>query len=146
MSNTCPLSSSWYASAHLALVFEPWRHPPSDAVLTPTTSGRFVEGGSVLFFPYRSKGLTHCEQTEKPDWNDRSISLSSKIRLMHPLVTAIFLYACESWTLTAEFQRRIQAMEMRCYCNILRISYKDHVTNKEVRAKIQKQSNHTKTS
>ena len=43
----------------------------------------------------------------KPVWNDRSISLSSKIRLMHSLVTTIFLYACESWTLTAELQRRI---------------------------------------
>ena len=57
--------------------------------------------------------------------------------LMHSLVTSIFLYACESWTLTAELQRRIQAMEMRCYRKILRISYKDHVTNEEVRAKIQ---------
>ena len=28
-------------------------------------------------------------------------------------------------------------MEMRCYCKILRISYKDHVTNKEVCVKIQ---------
>ena len=28
-------------------------------------------------------------------------------------------------------------MKMRCYCKILRISYKDQVTNKEVRAKIQ---------
>ena len=47
-------------------------------------------------------------------------------------------FACESWTLTAELQRRIQAMEMRCYRNILLIiSYKDHVTNEEVRAKIQ---------
>ena len=64
-------------------------------------------------------------------------SLSSKIRLMHSLVTSIFLYACESWTLTAEVQRRIQAMEMRCYRKILRTSYKNHVTNKEVRAKIQ---------
>ena len=58
---------------------------------------------------------------------------------MHSLVTSIFLYACESWTLTAELQRKIQTMEMRCYCKILilRISYKDHVTNKEVCAKIQ---------
>ena len=56
---------------------------------------------------------------------------------MHPLVTSIFLYACESWTLTAELQRRIQAMEMRCYCKILHISYKDHVTIEEVLAKIQ---------
>ena len=70
----------------------------------------------------------------KPVWNDRSISLSSKIRLMRYLVTSIFLYACESWTLTAELQRRIQAMEIRCY---RKISYKDHVTNKKVCAKIQ---------
>ena len=73
----------------------------------------------------------------KPIWIDKSISLSSKIRLKPSLVTSIFLYACESYTLTAEIQRRIQAMEMRCYRKILHISYKDHVTNEEVRAKIQ---------
>ena len=56
---------------------------------------------------------------------------------MRSLVTSIFLYVCESWTLTAELQRRIQTMEMRCYRKILRISYKDHVTNEEVRARIQ---------
>ena len=56
---------------------------------------------------------------------------------MRSLVTSSFLYVCESWTLTAELQRRIQAMGMRCYRKILRISYKDHVTNEEVRAKIQ---------
>ena len=58
----------------------------------------------------------------KPVWNDRSISLCSKIRLMRSLVTSIFLYAGESGTVTAELQRRIQAMEMRCYRKILRIS------------------------
>ena len=56
---------------------------------------------------------------------------------MRNLVTSIFLYACESWTLTDELQRRIQAMEMRCYRKILHISCKDHVTNEEVRATIQ---------
>ena len=54
-----------------------------------------------------------------------------------PLVTSTFLYVCESWILTAELQRRIQAMEMRCYSKILHISYKGHVTNEEVPAKIQ---------
>ena len=56
---------------------------------------------------------------------------------MHSLVTAIFLYAYESWLLTAELQRRIQAMKMRCYHKILHISYKDHVTNEEAGVKIQ---------
>ena len=73
----------------------------------------------------------------KPVCNDRSTSLSSRIRLMRSLVTSIFLYACESWTVTEKLQRRIQAMEMRCYRKILHISYKDHVTNEEVRAKNQ---------
>ena len=92
---------------------------------------------------YLSRILSRIAQTTvaltrlKPVWIDKIISLSSKIRLMRSLVTSIFLFACESWTLTAELQRRIQAMEMRCYCKILHISYKDHVTNDEVRAKIQ---------
>ena len=44
-----------------------------------------------------------------------------------------------SWLslVTAELRRRIQAMDMWCYRKILHISYKDHVTNEEVRAKIQ---------
>ena len=56
---------------------------------------------------------------------------------MRSLVTSFFLYACESWTLTAKLQRRIQAMEIRCYRKALSISYKDYVTNEEVGAKIQ---------
>ena len=60
--------------------------------------------------------------------------------LMRFRATPIFLYACESWTLTAELQRRMQAMETRCYHRILCISYEDHVTNEEVRAKISRQT------
>ena len=50
---------------------------------------------------------------------------------------SIFLNACESWTLTAELEKRMQAFEMRCYQRLLNISYKDYVTNEEVRRKIQ---------
>ena len=50
---------------------------------------------------------TAAQTKLKPVWNDRSISLSSKIRLMRSLVTSILLFACESWTLTTELQRRV---------------------------------------
>ena len=96
-----------------------------------------TDEGSKLEILSRIAQTTTAFTRLKSVWNDRSISLSSKIRLMRTLVTSIFQYACESWTLTTEIQRRIQAMEMRCYRKILRISYKDHVTNEEVRAKIQ---------
>merc|ERR1712121_379458 len=49
---------------------------------------------------------------------------------------SVFLYACETWTLTADLEKRIQAMEMRCYRRLLDISYRDHVTNAEIRDKI----------
>ena len=56
---------------------------------------------------------------------------------MRMLILSTFLYACESWTLAAEIERRIQALEMRCYRRRLNISYKDHVTKEEVRNRIQ---------
>ena len=56
---------------------------------------------------------------------------------MRTLILSTFLYACESWTLTAEIERRIQALEIRCYRRLLNISYKDRVTNEAVRNRIQ---------
>ena len=56
---------------------------------------------------------------------------------MCSLVISIFLYTCESLTLTAELEKRMQAFEMRCYLTLLNISYKGHVINEEVRRKIQ---------
>ena len=101
-------------------------------------------GSVITNESFKSEILSRIAQTRaaltrlKPVWNDRSISLSPKLRLMLSLVTSIFLYACELRTLTAELQRRIQAMEMRYYRKILRVSYEDRVTNEEVRAKVQK--------
>ena len=69
-------------------------------------------------------------------WRDKNISLASKVKLMRMLILSTFLYACESWTLTAEIERRIQALEMRCYRRLLNVSYKDHVTNQEVRNRL----------
>ena len=56
---------------------------------------------------------------------------------MRSLVIPIFLYACDSWTLTAKLEKRSQAFDMRCYWRLLNISYKDHVTKEEVCRKIQ---------
>ena len=83
---------------------------------------------------------------QQPDWNDRSISLTSEIGLMRSLATFIFLCACASLTLTAELQRRTQAIEMRCYRKMLRISYKDHVSMRMSVPRSSRQWDHTKIS
>ena len=55
----------------------------------------------------------------------RLIQLHS-FQILSLLFTSVSMLAscmlCESWTLTAELQRRIQAMEMSCYREILLIS------------------------
>ena len=62
----------------------------------------------------------------------------SKIRLMRFLAMSIFLYAYETWTITADIERRIQALEMRCFRKLLGIAYRDHITNEEMKAGIEK--------
>ena len=58
----------------------------------------FKYEGSKPEIHSRTIQTTAALQRLTPVWNDRSISLSSKIRLMYSLVTSIFLYVCESWT------------------------------------------------
>ena len=92
---------------------------------------------AVFHITSRTAQATAALTKLKSIWRDNNISLGSKVKLMRSLVISIFLYACESWTLTTELEKRTQAFEMRCYCRLLNISYKDHVTNEEVRRKIQ---------
>ena len=46
----------------------------------------------------------------RPIWRDKNKSFGSVTKLMRPLIISIFLYACESWTLTAELGKRTQSL------------------------------------
>ena len=64
-----------------------------------------ADGGSKPEILSRIAQTTAALTRLKPVWNDRSISLSSKIRLARSLVTSIFPSTCESWTLAEELRR-----------------------------------------
>ena len=55
---------------------------------------------------------------------------------MRSLDMPIFLHPCETWTIRADIERRMQALEMRCFRKLLGISYRHHITNEEVKARI----------
>ena len=69
----------------------------------------------------------------KTVWKDRKITSKHRIQILRLIVTSTFLYACETWTLTAELERWIQTFEMRCYRKIFGISFRHRVTNEDVR-------------
>ena len=54
-------------------------------------------------------------------WDDKNTDPSSKIRLLCSLVMSIFLYSWETWTLTAEIERKIQTVKMRNFRRLLGI-------------------------
>ena len=65
-----------------------------------------------------------------------NISLASDFKLML-LSTFLNLFKSYSRTCTADLKEMIQALEMKCYRRLLNISHKDHVTNEEVRSRLQ---------
>ena len=64
---------------------------------------------------------------------------------MRSLVMSIFLYACETWTIPADIERRMQALEMICFLKLHGISYRNHMTNEEVKTRIGNVSEKTQT-
>ena len=72
-------------------------------------------------------------------WKSR-ISFIVKIKLYKSLVLSILLYGCEAWTLNAELERRLCAFESKSYRKLLRVSYTEHRTNKDVLEEIEDQA------
>ncbi|KAJ2952534.1 hypothetical protein O0L34_g6852 [Tuta absoluta] len=60
---------------------------------------------------------------------NRSLQVSTRVRLARCYVFSILLYGSEAWTLTEAMAKRIQAFEMWVYRRMLRISWTDKVRN-----------------
>lgn len=69
-------------------------------------------------------------------WKSSSIALTQKLKLINTLVHSVFLYGCETWTLTAELEKKISSFEMKCYRRILNITFHDHITNQAVKDRL----------
>ena len=69
----------------------------------------------------------------KTIWRDKNISMKTRMSLLRALVTSVFLYGCETWTLNAEMEKRINSFEMNGMCRLLQFHYTSHTSNKQIR-------------
>ena len=60
----------------------------------------------------------------------------TKLRVLETLVFPTALYGCEAWTINNTDAKRITSFEMKCYRKILRISWMEKVTNKELLSRL----------
>ena len=69
-------------------------------------------------------------------WTSRGLSLSLKVRLLHATSFSIATYGSESWAMTKNDRKRVDAFELWCYRRLLHVSWKDKKTNEWVLDKI----------
>jgi len=61
-----------------------------------------------------------------------NIRLSRKLKILNSYVFSIVSYGCESWTWNKKMRQKVDVLELWCYRRLLKISYRDRITNKEV--------------
>ena len=66
-------------------------------------------------------------------WRDNGLSLHTKIRLYEALVLSPLLYGAETWSMSVSNTKKLEAAHHRWQRKILKISWKDMITNKTVR-------------
>jgi len=67
--------------------------------------------------------------TLKQLWKSHNIRMDTKMKLMRALVWPVATYGCESWTIKKKEEERINAFEMKCLRQILRVSWIERRTN-----------------
>src|SRR5688572_21859291 len=65
-----------------------------------------------------------------------NIRLSTKLKILNRYVSSIASYGCKSWTWNKKMRQKVDALEMCCYREMLKINFRDRITNKEVLSRI----------
>ena len=67
----------------------------------------------------------------------RNIRLRIKMKILNCYMFSVLNYGCQCWTWNKAVQKKVDASEMWCYRIILKISWKDRVTNEEILNRMQ---------
>jgi hypothetical protein len=70
-----------------------------------------------------------------------TLDLELRKKLVKCYIWSIALYGDETWTLRAVDQKHLESFEMWCWRRMEKISWTDHVKNKEVLIRVKEQRN-----
>lgn len=78
------------------------------------------------------KAATTFSRLSSRAWNNKKLTLKTKMLIYQACVISILLYGAETWTTYAHHLRKLNSFHMRCLRQILKITWQDKVTNTEV--------------
>ena len=65
-------------------------------------------------------------------FKSRDITLSTKVRLVKPMVFPVVMYGCESWTIMKAEHGRIDDFELLCWGRLLRVPWTARRSNQSI--------------
>ena len=70
-----------------------------------------------------------------------NINMNTKKRLLKTYIMSLLTYGCEAWTVGKEAARRIDAFEAWCFRRMLKVSWINKITNKEIFDRVKEKPN-----
>ena len=77
-------------------------------------------------------GMTKAALWQNKEIMRRNVRFGTKKKIIDCYVFSVLNYGCESWTWNKAMFKKINAFEMWCYRRMLKISWKDRISNVEV--------------
>uniref|UniRef100_H3ASA6 Reverse transcriptase domain-containing protein n=1 Tax=Latimeria chalumnae TaxID=7897 RepID=H3ASA6_LATCH len=65
-------------------------------------------------------------------WNNKLLTLNTKVSIYQACVLSTLLYGCESWVTYSKQERRLNSFYLRCLRKILGVTWDQRITNNEV--------------
>ena len=78
------------------------------------------------------KAATTFGKLTKRAWNNKQLTLRTKILIYQACVISVLLYGCETWSTYARQEKRLNSFHLRCLRKIMNIKWQEKVTNYEV--------------
>jgi len=73
-------------------------------------------------------------------WENRDLSLHTKVQVYRACVLSVLLYGSEAWNTYVRQERRLNAFHMRCLRRILGLTWRDKVPNRVILEQVKMQS------
>ncbi|GAB1611165.1 uncharacterized protein LOC115228424, partial [Argonauta hians] len=69
-------------------------------------------------------------------WNNKMLTIRTKVKVYQACVLSTLLYGSETWTLYSHQERRFNTFHMRSLRRLLGITWQDHVPNEDVLSRV----------
>jgi len=78
------------------------------------------------------KAATVMSKLTKRVWENRNLTLNTKLKVYQACILSTLLYGSETWTTYTRQETKLNAYHMRCLRKVLGITWEDRITNTEV--------------